>query len=186
MLGVIKRKATNPILFAHIRKRLIKLPSVLGPQPRLGSLVPQNSESPPPSLPPPLSLCSITPFLLNVFQSIKTLGSIRTEQRGYDKVSFVDYPAPPPHPHPHTHTHTSTTSSSRKRAREGENMYLLSSTKWGRKDCSPPNHPRPSFSLSLYFSPANSLHFSPPLLIISIGRLLSSLYSAELICCIGL
>lgn len=133
----------------------------------------------PPSL-PPRSLCSITPFLLNVFQSIKTLGSIRTEQRGYDKVSFLDYPAPFPHSHTHQHHEQQQKESERGREHVFAELY-----KMGEKRLQPTKSPPPLF-LSLYFSPANSLHFSPPLLIISIGCLRSSLYSAELICSIGL
>lgn len=86
----------------------------------------------------PLSPCCITPFLHTVFQSTKTLGSIRAQQKGYDKVSHAHCPVPLSLPLSPLLSDIGAPPSARRREREREedqeqNKYLLSSTKWGER-----------------------------------------------------
>lgn len=96
----------------------------------------------------PLSPCCITPFLHTVFQSTKTLGSIRAQQKGYDKVSHAHCPVPlspllsdigaPP------------SAGRRERGRPGAEQVFAELHKMRRKDCSPSDHYRsPVFFPSL-------------------------------------
>lgn len=166
MLKVIKERHQLPPVGADL-KRILKLPSLSGPELRLGSppsrtkvsLLHQSPPPPPSSL--PLSLCCITSFLLNVFQSIKTLGSIRAERRGYDKVSFADYPPLPPPTTTHQHHQHHYQQQQKWSEREGESMYLLSSTKWGRKKLQPTKSFPPSLFLSSSLSPSLASSFPP-------------------------
>lgn len=127
-----------------------------------------------------LSLRCITPFLHTVFQSTKTLGSIRAEQKGYDKVSHTHCPVPLSLSSP-VQDSPSTTS---KQGRERETRSSTSIC-WAPQNGEEGLQPIRSLWLSrfsLSFSHAvRSLHFSLHLSSSSL-LLVLALSSAELMC----